>query len=225
MQADEIIPEFVETSRRGLRAQASILQGRLLADSRFLHLKKTGTNSSRWSAKRMQKKEKGWRSHRSKILNNVVWLSQFNRHRNRVATFLPSFCKTSQASAANQTSSSNTKSHANWTGQEIQIHIAICSKSVKCRTCDTQHAYFHDTLVPIARGIDRKEKEMLLVSKHEPRSTETLGKEATQHSTPRRNKNPITRPKEKLSSILQANSTNQEKTTHTHTQPRKDFSH
>jgi hypothetical protein len=47
MQADEIIPEFVETSRRGLRAQASILQGRLLADSRFLHLKKTGTNSSR----------------------------------------------------------------------------------------------------------------------------------------------------------------------------------
>jgi hypothetical protein len=31
-------------------------------------------------------------------------------------------------------------------------------------------AYFHDTLLPIARGIDRKDKEMLLVSKHEPRS-------------------------------------------------------
>jgi hypothetical protein len=66
---------------------------------------------------------------------------------------------------------------------------------------------------------------MLLVSKHEPRSTATLGREATQHSTPRRNKNPITRPKEKLSCILQANSTNQEKYAHTHTQPRKDFSH
>jgi hypothetical protein len=64
---------------------------------------------------------------------------------------------------------------------------------------------------------------MLLLSKHEPRSTATLGREATQHSTPRRNKNPITRPKEKLSCILQANSTNQEKNTHTDTQPRKDF--
>lgn len=56
---------------------------------------------------------------------------------------------------------------------------------------------------------------MLLVSKREPHSTATLGREATQHSTPRRNKNPITRPREKLSCILQANSTNQENT-HTH---------